>query len=198
MNRIDNIGKIAGALTAVIVLVGTIIALFSKPDPVVIELRGGTDGPVPELTAPKVVATLPAAGDPARLLPGSQPRPDNAPAPDPEPNIEVRTPPPVPAPAVPLPAPAADAPDWTPEANLRVTEGQSVKVCPDGQQLSLSVAKQGTRPDTGIYLLSPRRSGRIEVGDTFSLSEECALKLDRTGKTGSYFAEISFAGTPPK
>lgn len=196
MNRIENIGKIAGAVTAVLVLIATIITLFSKPDPVVIELRGANDEPEPKSAKPALVATVVETIDPDE----PQPLPANAAAPDKPADVavDIAPSPQVPAPAALLPEPDAEAPDWTPETRLRVVQGQTVTVCPDAQRLSLSVAKQGTRADTGIYLLSPRPSGRIEVGETFALSDVCALTLDRTGKTGSYFAEITFVGTSPE
>lgn len=86
------------------------------------------------------------------------------------------------------------APGWIPEKLLRLREGHRATLCPDAVPFAFSVAKQGTRAGPAIYVTIPRQSGRVEVGQTLSLSPDCALRLDRTGRTSTFYAEFTYIG----
>jgi hypothetical protein len=222
VDRFDNIGKIATAIAAVIGLVVLVIGLFREDTPVIVEIHPktgdaaqdtsaqagvvqagtlATSGLSPASTSAPSAPSVPATGqDETAMTLSTATVPAALPEPEPEPEQRLDK---TDAPGLPdVPVPVAAASDtapridesWTPENKLRVYDNRAATVCPDAQRLVLSVAKSGTRADTGIYLVAPKRSGRIEVGESFSLSDTCALTLDRTGKTSNYFAEISYTG----
>ena len=63
---------------------------------------------------------------------------------------------------------------------------------PCGSQSSLmfTVARFGAGPDQGIYLSQPVQTGRLNPGDKIELGSDCVLKLARTGKSSTFFAEF--------
>jgi len=182
MTRIDKLALagvlvgILGGLSALAVDLKTLLA------PAAEQAAAGAAPPGP--------APAPAA-DPVPLRAAADPAAGSAPAAPPRTDL----------PQVPVLAPLAAAPalpGWQPERAARFSEGTTATVCARGLTFAFSVAKIGTRADTGIYLTSPAPSGRIEVGEDFALSDDCRLRLDRTGRTSGYFAEFTFVGSLPQ
>lgn len=89
----------------------------------------------------------------------------------------------------PAPTPVATKPAVT---HLRLYEQQSVTVCAAAFELRIAIAKQGSQAGDGIYLKAPVQSGRIGVGSSFDLAPGCQFRLDRTGRTTDFYADLSY------
>lgn len=185
MERWQTVGVIAGSLAAILGLGNEVRKTLFPPNPAPV---------VVTISQPEIHSTEPVFEN---VSPDSAPMQQQPVARVTSQDQSVS----VPAPPVFVTPSASSTPSsqaWTPEINLTVREDVTTTVCPDAQPLRIIVAKQGSGSGDGIYLKAPVQSGRIQVGEEFTLSEQCQLKLDRTGRTSSYFAEISYTGSVSK
>ncbi len=202
---VELIGKVAGAVTAVIVLGTTVYTATVGQKPIVVsvspsELIGSSDRPDPPAPEPAKLAKATQPSDTkeptiAALLPEAEQTSTTAPSaiqpdsgPDPSHNL-----PPPPQPGSPRLSQAQTLQDnWLDGKTLRLFEYRTSQICPDQIDFSFSVAKQGSDADNGIYLISPQSTGRSETGLEITLSSQCRLRLDYTGKTTSFFASFTY------
>lgn len=202
--------KITLILTAAGLLITTVFGIkqsFFAPDPVIVVMPNDAQSQSPNPSSePDQPRARPAVRAAAQSAPASEQVVSASLAPKPrevEPPATVTTA----NSAAPIPAPAKLIAPLEPQAmpraavpresaqTLELNERISAQLCRDDITFQFSVAKIGSRADNGVYLIAPQSSGRIDVGETISLSETCEIKLVRTGKKSQYFAVFDILET---